>query len=633
MGEGKRGRGRKGEVNKSVFFILLRKTPSSKGPLMTKILFMILSALCIIPFVVQAQDVSKDAGKYERKSVTYINALWLMDESAHQLTNEQVGFVLDKVKKDITMKRFDYNPVPESFVSDFVTQANACKFPSSVPGAMAQTGFSGFGLGNVPDPMLDSITAIMERTVVPKILEIVDLNKEMRAGNLTSEQQRNSFMSDKAKTLGITMEDIDKVMNSAYVFIPLVRRVHEELKDSSYTMSFDAGIIWFRISTKCEKARAIPVVIKFTYSMGPGRLGKSYISSTGPIDYKEFAFRSAVKNAVRNLVVATQEIPEFRLSGQVLETGFLSVGFDLGKNEGVKLDDKYHIVEFTEEADGSVSQKKNGWVMVTSVGDSNSSHGYKSKAQVIAGSPFTGAVLSEYPRIPIDIILKGRMFAFKNDTTKIASLFDSLNLTNAYGFGVDAQYDIGRSIGIPQLFFDIGFGMGFGSASGKLNLGMNGDIVIGDIITAKLSSSQCLAFEGSFVKKFYLGRLALVLQPTFTYQIVSVNSDPVNDGFNDIYYSVTNSNLGFAANAGLEYALGAAVNFGVGAGYQLLGTNKDWNLESKTGSGGSWSKLGDSYKNNVGLNYSGLTLQIYFTWSVPGLPFDPIDLVRAGAGL
>jgi hypothetical protein len=601
---------------------------------MTKLLLTFLAVLCVAPFVIQAQDVSKEAGKYERKSVTYIDALWLMDESAHQLSNEQVGEILDRVKKGISMKRFDYNPVPQSFISDFVSQANALKFPPAAEGAMAQRqpGIPGLGLPAAPDPMLDSITSIMERTVVPKILEVVDLNKEMRAGNLTSEQQRNSFMSDKAKTLGITMEDVDKVMNSAYVFIPLIRRVHEELRDSAYTVSFDAGIIWFRISTKGEKARAVPVVRKFTYSMGPGRLGKSYASSTGMIGYKEFAFRSAVKNSVRNLVVATQEIPEFRLSGQVLETGFMNVGFDLGKNEGVKVDDKYHIVEFSEEADGKISQKNNGWVMVTSVGDSNSKQGYKSKAQTIAGSPFTGAVLSEFPRIPLDLIIKGRMFAFKNDSTHspftaATPLFDSLSLTDAYGFGVDIQYDIGRYMGLPQFFFDIGFGMGFGSASGNLNF------MPGTAITQpKLTSSQCLAFEGSFVKKFYLGRLALVLQPTFSYQIVSINSDAINDGTDDMYYSATNSNLGFAANVGLEYALGAAVNFGVGAGYQLLGTNKDWTLESKTGSGGSWGNS-TTFSNDIGLNYTGLTLQVYFTWSLPSIAFDPMDMVRANMGI
>ena len=599
---------------------------------MPRIFITLTAAVCVSALIASAQEASKEAGKYERKSVTYINALWLMDESAHQLSAEQVAVVLDKVKKGITMKRFDYNPVPESFVTDFVNQANAVKIPPASPAPMAQVGFGGFGAPRSADPMLDSITAVMERTVVPKILEVVDLAKEMRAGNLTSEQQRNSFMSDKAKTMGITMEDIDKVMNSAYIYIPLIRHFNETMKDSSYTVSFDAGIIWFRISTKGDKAKAIPVVRKFTYSMGPGRLGKTYASSTGVIDYKEFAFRSAVKNAVRNLVVATQEIPEFRLSGQVLERGFLNVSFDLGKNEGVHLDDKYHLVEFMEEPDGKISQKKNGWVMVTAVGDSNSRQGYKSKAQVVAGSPFTGAVLSEYPRIPIDIVLKGKMFAFKNDSTRSPvdatnPLFDSLQMTNAYGAGIDAQYNIGRYMGISQLFFDIGFGMGWGSASGKLHISLPIDVAE----PPKLSSTGCMAFEGSLVKKFYMGRFALMLQPTFTYQTVTVLSDKWNDGTNDQYFRATNSNLGFAANVGLEIALGAAVNFGLGAGYQLLGINKDWDIESKTGTGGSWGNK-TTITNDLGLNYTGLTAQVNFTLSVPGLPFDPIDMVRASAG-
>ncbi|HEX7510226.1 MAG TPA: autotransporter outer membrane beta-barrel domain-containing protein [Chitinivibrionales bacterium] len=595
---------------------------------MTRKLITLTAVLCVSALIVRAQEAPKEAGKYERKSVTYINALWLMDESAHQLSGEQVGFVLDKVKQGITMKRFDYNPVPESFVTDFVNQANAVKISPAAPVELAQkTGFRGFGV-SAPDPILDSITAVMERTVVPKILEVVDLAKEMRAGNLTSEQQRNSFMSDKAKTMGITMEDIDKVMNSAYIYIPLIKNFREVLKDSSFTLSFDAGIIWFRISTKGEKARAIPVVRKFTYSMGPGRLGKTYISGTGPIDYKQFAFRSAVKNAVRNLIVATQEIPEFRLSGQVLEQGFMNVSFDLGKNEGVHVDDKYHIVEFTEEADGTISTKKNGWVMVNSVGDSNSKQGYKSKAQVIAGSPFTGAVLSEFPRIPIDIILKGRMFAFKTDSLVISPLFDSLSVTNAYGAGIDAAYNIGRHMGIPQLFFDIGFGIGWGSATGKLTFPIGGSL---GIEPPKFTSTGCMAFEGSLVKKFYFGRFALMLQPTFTYQAVSVFTDKWNDGVDDKYYRATNSNLGFAANGGLEIALGAAVNFGVGAGYQLLGVNKSWELDSKTGTGGSWTK--ESSGDDLGLNHTGLTAQVYFTWSVPALPFDPIDMIRANAGL
>jgi hypothetical protein len=123
-----------------------------------------------------------------------------------------------------------------------------------------------------------------------------------------------------------------------------------------------------------------------------------------------------------------------------------------------------------------------------------------------------------------------------------------------------------------------------------------------------------------------------MLQPVFSFQGVSVVSDKVTGSDGDVYYRATNSNLGFAANGGLEIALGAAVNIGFGAGYQFFGTSKDWDIGSKTGSNGSWSKL-TTITNDVGLNYTGLSAHVYLTWSVPGLPFDPIDLMRASAGL
>jgi hypothetical protein len=574
-----------------------------------------------------AEATPKEAGKYERKSVTFINALWLMDGSVRALSPEKVAFILDNVKTGMTMSRFDYNPVPESFATDFVNQANAVQIPPTPAPAFGQMGLGLGALGAAPDPMLDSITAILERTVVPKILQAVDVNKELRAANLTSEQERNSFITDKAKMLGITMEDIRKVMNSAFVYIPIIRRFHEEMKDSSYSMGFDPGIIWFRIVTTGDKAHAVPVVRKFTTTQGFGRLGKNYSSSAGLIDYKEFAFRSAVKNAVRNLVKATQDIPEFILSGQVLERGFMSVSFDLGKKEGVKIDDKYHIIEMVEEPSGAVSQNKKGWLMVTSVGDSSSRQGYKSKGQVIAGSPYIGAVLKEFPRIPIDIILRGKMFAFATDSAMTTDIFDSLKLSNAYGFGIDAQYNIGRGMGINQLFFDFGFGMGFGSASGALR-DVHSSGVFDVLTSVKLTSCGTMTFAGSLVKKFYMGRLAIVLEPAFSFQTVTALSDKADD----TYYRAINSNLGMAVNGGVEIALGAAVNFGVGAGYQFFGTSKDWDVESKTGTTGTWSKI-DTYKNNAGLNYTGLTAQIYFTWSVPGLPFDPIDMIRANAGI
>jgi len=119
---------------------------------MRKTTVAIAAGLCLLPAFSSAQNVSKEAGAYERKSVTYVNALWLMDESVRGLHPHQVAFVLDKVKQAISMPRFDYNPIPDSLLRDFAAQANAVRYPY-VNEAIATAGGA--------DPMLDSIAAVI----------------------------------------------------------------------------------------------------------------------------------------------------------------------------------------------------------------------------------------------------------------------------------------------------------------------------------------------------------------------------------------------------------------------------------------------------------------------------------------
>ncbi len=584
--------------------------------------YLSLAALLVSSAALSAQQISTEAGKYERKSVTYLNALWLMDQSVRDMPAQKVGEVLDKVKAGLTMKRFDYNPVPEFMVTDFVNQANALVFPASVTNAPSIPGIS---VGS--DPMLDSIAQVMERTVVPKILEVVDAAKEMRAANLTSEQQRNSFMADKAKSLGITMEDIDKVMNSAYIFVPLARRFLGVLSDSTYNASIELGIVMFRISIKDSVAKAVPVVRKFTYSQGNSRLGKNYAAKDGLIDYREFAFRSAVKNAVRNLVVAVQEIPDFRLSGQIVEKRFGSVGFDLGKNEGIILDDKYRIVEYVEEADGKIKQQNNGWIRVTSVGDSAKKEGYKSKACIVSGRPFVGAVLSEYPRIPIDISLRYQMVDVSQTIDDSASnYFTGLKLNpSVLGFNVDAQYNFGRRLGLRQFFVDIGFGMGTGTAEGWFNR----DPLAPDPRRLEIKTLSTMSIDVSVLKKFYVRRLALDLSVGFGYEDVAVYT---KSSVLDTALRLDNASIGLVVGGGLEFALSPALNFGAGVQYRMLAESADWTRQSRTSVADKWGNSID-ITDKTPLSHSGLTYRVYFTWSPPALPFDPVDMIRGNMGI
>jgi hypothetical protein len=347
------------------------------------------------------------------------------------------------------------------------------------------------------------------------------------------------------------------------------------------------------------------------------------------VDYREFAFESAVKNAARNLVVATQQIPDFRLTGQVIDKGFLSVGFNLGRREGIKLDDKYQIVEISEDEQGNQTAKKSGWVMVTSIADSNSKHGYKSSAEVIGGSPYVGAILSEYPRLPLDLLIRGRMFAFATRDT-VTALFSHLSLNNGYGGGLDIQYNLGRLFGLNQFFFGLSGGVGTGAVSGTKN-----DLAAADSTdhgSANVNWLLSWSAEVSLIKKFYFGRFVIVLQPQVGYQSIILQTDKwTNASGSDEYYMLNNAALGFAANGALEFALSPAVNIGVGGGYQLYGNSSSWDYSYKTGTDGSWQKIA-TISDGTPVNHTGVTASVYLVWSLPSIAFDPLDMLRGVAG-
>ncbi|MFH1762497.1 MAG: hypothetical protein ABIA63_15465, partial [bacterium] len=526
---------------------------------------------------------NQEAGAYERKSVSYIDALWLMDPTLKGLKSEHVAYVLEEIKKKIHMSRFDFNPLPEALISDFVAKANALK--QITP---------------------DTLAMLMDETIVPKILSVVDMQKEARAANLLTEQQKNSFFSDKVKELGITAVELEKVMNSAFIYIPFAGKYAKitNKKTKRITTSLQTGILWYRISTKGEKPKAKLVVKKASMSLGFAKEGKSYIGKGGLLNADVFSFRSMVKNCARNLLVATQEMPEFRLSSQVTEVDGGKVGFPLGKTEGLWVDDKYKIVEFMEDDEGSVKQEENGWVIVKSVADSNSKEGYKSKAFKVAGDPMEGVIISEFPRIPIDILLKFKRFPYSNATENFSGTYiDSLEVSGGYGLQIDAQYNIGRYIGINQLFFDFGFGLGWGGAKGKA-------IVLGSG-TSELKSVSNTCFDFSLLKKFYIGRMALMIQPVFGIQSVAVDAGEIPGLLTTYYYELRNSGAGIAINTGAEYALTPAMNLGLGLGYQLYGKSKEWDFYGKAGTTGDWADLGYTLNNEVELDHSGLSIQLY----------------------
>ena len=534
----------------------------------------IFTGILLVASVCFAQE--QEAGKYERKSISYINALWLLDPTTRALKPGQVQYILEKIKQKISMARFDYNPLPESMLKSFVERANS---KSKLT--------------------IDDVAKLMEKELVPQIMKILEAKREMRAADLRTEQQKNSFISDKAKELDITGDQFEKVMNSAYLYLPVISNFllikSGKQGSKSWKASARMGILWYSLTTKGENPKINLLVKKMSLTFGLARIkkktsltGRRYLIDGESVLPREYAFRSMVRSGVKNLVVATQQIPEFNLSGQIVEASAMSAGFDIGKNEGLKIDDKYLIMEQTEGSDGTVKEDRTGWIIVSHVADTNSAEGYKSKGKIISGPAELGNVLREYPRLSLDISLGVKSFPY-------SGLFgyDSVS-GGGTGLDISVLYNIGRFIRINQLFLGFSFGLGAGNSDDSNTF-------------SSVSSVSNMNMEGLLQKKFYIRRLAIIPEVRFGVQSVSVvGSDSV---------TYINSGAGTSFGADMEFALMPCLNIGAGAVMQ--------SYEDGTWDEGLYGEM----------DHSGTSMRVYLNWSPPSLPFDPWEMLRGMAGI
>ncbi len=565
---------------------------------------------------------NKEAGAYERKSISYASTLWLMDGSTRRMPQNYIAPILSKVKNSVEMKRFDYNPLPKTLTSLFTDVANRHAESDD-------------------ETMVDTLTAIMNRTLVPKVIDIVNAEKEMRALGLLTEQQQNSFITDKAKETGITASELRTVMNSAYIYLPVARRYREwrDKGDTTYHASIEIGVIWWNIEVGDSLTKANIIHSEFIRGSASTKVGKSYIHGGYPVDFKTKAMFEMLGEVGMNLRVATKEIDQFKLSSQIGEKSFTSATFFIGKDEGVKVDDKYLIMEKTELSDGTVKDEKAGWVRVTKVGVNGEKN--KSKASIVSGVPAIGTELKEYPRIPIDISLKGRNYRFSVDPDENPvhdTLYDStyrylrnLKLTDGWGAQLQLSVNLGRMFDVPQFFLSAEMGIGFLSPEGKI---LNDDENISSLGADSLFHYS-IAFGGSITKKFFIRRFGFVLDPMIGAQYLFLEGPERNDGDTEYKTRWKNYSVGILPRGGFEVALTPFMNIGASAGYQFSFKSSSWVYEEKEkDKDGSKYEDVEVFNEDISrfptVNYNGYLLQFYFTFSPPRLPGNILSKGKKG---
>ena len=541
--------------------------------------------------VAEADD-GRAAGAYERKSIAWLDAIWITDDASRKIPGEMLRELRVGVGAILSNARYDRNPLPEALQKRFVDAANrelAASKPSDDPARL---------------------TDLVNRFLLPAILDAVQSEAVERASDLASEEQRNSRIVDKAKELGVTAVEYDKVRNAAFLVVPMVRKWNHFLlprrNDApSVRMALGFGMQIWRIRVADGRAEAVPVKTVWTSAFGSGT--HSGILAA----LNEETARKAVRNALlRNIDVEVKSLPEFRLSSQVTLADASTVESDVGAGEGIAVGDRMIAYAEYEDEDGNVVQTERGWVEATKVATKEEQErGGASRFRVVSGPVGEGDVLGEFPRINWNVYVGAaaeRLTLVDDEDKEVAQV----NWTLRLGF----DYRLSHATGVPGLYVGGLFDFGVASMRGHgRRCFTDGQTEYG--VTAPFWISPRIAVT----KTLSWRRFGLFLRGEVGYGWLfwGVDGDDVRWAWGDNAdeQESINGNWGPLAGvaAGLDFAISPSVSVRAGAGWNVYGWKKDGPNENYT--------MGNE------VEAGGLTLGAILVWNPAGLPFDPANLV------
>jgi len=398
-------------------------------------------------------------GKYVRKSVSSLESVWFKPGSVSGMKFDSKTF--DKfIDFYVEVDRFDYNVLPGNLIQDFRREANS-----------------------IDSVNADAISEVLERTVTSKIVDILNDPDVMqkRGTALKDESAFQSFAATKAKSLGITTDELKTLMNSAYIYLPYIHSAKKETEDKYLSITIYGGILWWQLKVDGDGNASVEKVLEAKTSGLASVDPNAKNSLTDKPMYREFRFgnekwattpdqyaqNDAMLAFCKNLGVKTKEIDAFKLSAQIVEVDGKEYGFPLGFREGVHLDDGFQIVEFEEDAEGNEVAVRQGFVRVSRTGDNVEDPNNYTYAQQLLGSRVSeGTVVMEHPRLGMQARLNMGLTMGSSITpehTSLSVVGISANVlkeeaTSQLAGNLILSYNLAPIIGITQTFIDTDIG-------------------------------------------------------------------------------------------------------------------------------------------------------------------------------
>jgi hypothetical protein len=566
---------------------------------------------------------SSNSQTYKKNIVSYVDKV-LVPPQFH-LSTEETNHIKRTVAKSISFERFNYAPLPENIVASFSAEVSSlAKF----------------------NP--DDVKTILDRTLAPQLLRILDLNKELLSKQNLSETDRNTFLATKAKAAGLSADQLEAILNSGYFYIPFVddyvhtvkNDVREEKDDKGkvkkkipftrYTHEIKLGLLWYKLDVDRSNNPTVAFVGKaLGWKLGAiSRSEEQDEDEKGNADWK--AFQDVVEVSGKNIGLETKRMDAFKLKAGVTETSATGLRLSIGSREGVGLDDTYWIEEMEETESGQVIRTKRGFVKIRNVGDNKRDQSATSYAQVITGTNYSaGLDATELPLLGINALVSFTSFPVKVspynvtagvpvkivwDSTKYNPFYVKVNSESkaAYGGMFALQTSLAHATNVSELWFHIGVNVGITTIDGKFYVPTSG----GGTDSLNIGASLTGSINAGLLKKFYFRRYGLVLQADVKYSLLRMSAggkDPVDNS--DITYKLTNGTLGFDARAGLETYITPTLSIGIAAEYNAFSVVNSYTAVVSDNSNNDITKKTDA--PGPDLNYGGLGYYVWINYSIP----------------
>lgn len=509
------------------------------------------------------ESLSQDSlGRYQRSSITFVPLLWRMDEQSRSMPRSLTPRLIQSMQSALVMPRFDVNAVPEVLENRFMDSANT---------ALAVE-------RNMPT---DLIAQVMDRTLVAEIRRVMDLELQSRASRLMTEAQRNSFIVDKAKEMGYTEIEVQKVLNSAYILLPLAGNYQLNRMGRDYQSSIRMGLLIFKVESQGDHVQTLALDPKWVEVQGYG--------ASPEIAQERMADLSA-----QNLKRILRDMPEFKIQGRLQKQFWTSLQMNLGAQDGVRIDDQYRILEQSEDALGRIRSRSVGWAIVQKT-DSKTS-----QLRLLGGRAGADLLVQEIPQLNMEL-----QFSLVQSKWGFKGKDSTWNWKSPLGLRLETLYSLAHSPLTSQLFGSVGVGL---------------SPAVAEIPSMDVISPVSAEINLGLHKRLYpLPYLSLELGSDLAYQYMTMAMESKQSHVNwDLEASHLQQRVRLASRLLFNPALS-------------LGLSMRWNLWDIAGlwkdqnSGELWTFNGQTAP---ALYAQGPELGLSLDWRPSSLAFDPIQFIQ-----